>query len=78
MKHKKNKQVEYKVDKYVFTPKDRKEIKSLLIFLSGVLAQTPIKNIQFTKSKLNDHVTIQRWDDESKNQYSEITEILKK
>ena len=64
--------------KYIFTKKDKKEVKALLIFLSGVTQNTPIKNVEFTKSKLNDHITIQRWDDESKNTYSELIEVIKK
>ena len=67
-----------KMTKYVITKKDRKEVKSLLIFLSGVTEKTPIKNISFTKSKLNDRIVIQRWDDENKNTFTEIIEIIKK
>jgi hypothetical protein len=64
--------------KYQFTKKDKKEIKALLTFLSGVLQNSPIKRIEFVRSKTNDRISIQRWEDESKNEFQEIHQIISK
>lgn len=41
--------------------KDLKEIKSLLIFISGITEKTPIRRVEFTKYKDLDVISIDRW-----------------
>lgn len=62
---------------YQFTKTDKKQISSLLFFLSGVMKYSPVKRIEFTRTKKEDKILIERFNDENCDSFTIITKTIK-
>lgn len=64
--------------KYNVTKKDKKELKALLTFLSGITEDTPIKGIEFIKKNTSDIILVHRYTTVSKNEFQTIKQSIRK